>query len=254
MEYGGRMTMKLSETDDQFSIDIIEVTSLHSEPETIPGADFIQPNDYLFTFHPRFPQVVVSQDALATSVEHAQSNTETEVGGLCVGQVYKRAEDDSILIRVERTIVAQHTVAGDISKGKATLTFTPESWSQLIGQYLASQEQSRLVGWYHTHPGFGVFLSGMDLFIHQNFFPDPWHIAVVIDPIQRHFGVFVRFNKLLCLGLLEFSKDLRTVTHKFSSLPMLMTSLEAEHINDETPTMVEVVGLKLVKNTSAKRT
>ncbi len=27
-----------------------------------------------------------------------------------------------------------------------------------------------IVGWYHTHPSFGIFLSHHDLFIHQNFF------------------------------------------------------------------------------------
>ena len=27
------------------------------------------------------------------------------------------------------------------------------------------------------HPGFGIFLSGMDLFIHQNFFTQIWHVA-----------------------------------------------------------------------------
>jgi proteasome lid subunit RPN8/RPN11 len=47
-----------------------------------------------------------------------------------------------------------------------------------------------MVGWYHTHPGFGIFLSGMDLFIHQNFFTQLWHVAFVLDPRARTSGFF----------------------------------------------------------------
>jgi proteasome lid subunit RPN8/RPN11 len=46
------------------------------------------------------------------------------------------------------------------------------------------------VGWYHTHPGFGIFLSNMDLFIHRNFFPQKWHIALVLDPVNKKSGYF----------------------------------------------------------------
>jgi proteasome lid subunit RPN8/RPN11 len=47
-----------------------------------------------------------------------------------------------------------------------------------------------VVGWHHTHPGFGVFLSGYDLFIHQHFFREPWQIALVIDPQRQELGFF----------------------------------------------------------------
>ena len=41
-----------------------------------------------------------------------------------------------------------------------------------------------VLGWYHTHPAYGVFLSEHDMFIHRNFFAEPHHVAVVIDPQQ----------------------------------------------------------------------
>jgi hypothetical protein len=49
----------------------------------------------------------------------------------------------------------------------------------------------RIVGWYHSHPGFGIFLSEMDQFIHDNFFNEAWQIAYVDDPIDGDRGVFV---------------------------------------------------------------
>jgi hypothetical protein len=53
----------------------------------------------------------------------------------------------------------------------------------------------RLVGWYHSHPGHGVFLSAYDEFIHTQFFPEEGQIAMVIDPQTGDEGVFVTRNK-----------------------------------------------------------
>src|SRR5205823_14556508 len=47
-----------------------------------------------------------------------------------------------------------------------------------------------IVGWYHTHPDFGIFLSGHDLFIHQHFFNQPLQVAYVVDPIRQTRGFF----------------------------------------------------------------
>jgi hypothetical protein len=47
-----------------------------------------------------------------------------------------------------------------------------------------------MVGWYHTHPDWGVFLSGMDMFICDNFFNKPLDLALVIDPCRRDRGMF----------------------------------------------------------------
>ncbi|MCA1557569.1 MAG: hypothetical protein LC731_03400, partial [Acidobacteria bacterium] len=50
---------------------------------------------------------------------------------------------------------------------------------------------ARIVGWYHTHPRFGIFLSEMDVFIQKNFFSEPWQTAFVLDPVQRTEGFFI---------------------------------------------------------------
>ena len=48
----------------------------------------------------------------------------------------------------------------------------------------------KIVGWYHSHPGFGVFLSEHDLFIQQNFFSNPQQVAWVYDPHTDEEGCF----------------------------------------------------------------
>jgi hypothetical protein len=47
-----------------------------------------------------------------------------------------------------------------------------------------------MVGWYHTHPDWGVFLSGLDMFICDNFFNKPLDVAYVIDPCRGDRGMF----------------------------------------------------------------
>ena len=64
-----------------------------------------------------------------------------------------------------------------------------------------------VVGWYHSHPGFGCWLSGVDINTQQSFEAlSDRAVAVVVDPIQSvkgttdHNGpydefIFVRPNK-----------------------------------------------------------
>jgi proteasome lid subunit RPN8/RPN11 len=49
---------------------------------------------------------------------------------------------------------------------------------------------SNVIGWYHTHPGMGAFLSPTDLRTQQLYFQSRWQIAVVIDPVRRETRIF----------------------------------------------------------------
>ena len=48
-----------------------------------------------------------------------------------------------------------------------------------------TDRMENVVGWYHSHPGFGCWLSGVDVNTHSSFEKlDARNIAVVVDPIQ----------------------------------------------------------------------
>ena len=102
--------------------------------------------------HNRAKQVVL---------EHAYETPQHEVGGALVGGVYTdRGAGD------RRYIEVTDAVRGDFTQGSsARLTFTPDTWSQIVSEVEAQFEGKRIVGWYHTHPGHGVFLSGPERFI-----------------------------------------------------------------------------------------
>jgi hypothetical protein len=73
----------------------------------------------------------------------------------------------------------------------AEVTFTHQTWAKINAEMDTKFTSSAIVGWYHTHPDFGIFLSDRDRFIHEHFFSGPGQIAHVIDPIRGLEGVFV---------------------------------------------------------------
>lgn len=71
-----------------------------------------------------------------------------------------------------------------------SVTFTSETWDYINSERDSKYPEKKIVGWYHTHPGFGIFLSNMDAFIHNNFFSLKWQPAYVFDPQAETDGFF----------------------------------------------------------------
>lgn len=65
-----------------------------------------------------------------------------------------------------------------------------------------------VVGWYHSHPGFGCWLSGVDINTQQSFEAlSERAVAVVVDPIQSVKG------KVSVAILLSFSHFVDFILH-----------------------------------------
>jgi proteasome lid subunit RPN8/RPN11 len=128
--------------------------------------------------------VVFAQDVIDDIRAHGRATPDVEVCGVLVGNVYQ--DDDGSGCYVAANI------RGNGAEGRnAQVTFTSDTWAHINTMMDTKYADERIVGWYHTHPGFGIFLSEMDLFIHQNFFGEPWQIAYVDDPQGGDCGVFV---------------------------------------------------------------
>jgi proteasome lid subunit RPN8/RPN11 len=128
-------------------------------------------------------RILLDEAAFDRIVERGEASSEREVGGVLVGRVLR--DGAGPYVRVETTIDALHAE----EKG-AELTFTHATWDHIHQEMDRTHPTRRIVGWYHTHPGFGIFLSERDQFIHKSFFNLPFQIAVVYDPKSREHGVF----------------------------------------------------------------
>ncbi len=131
--------------------------------------------------------ILLDEAPLRAMQAHALSSLDREVAGVMVGRQPEKQPDGRYVVHVIDSIIAKHT-----KMQGASVTYTPESWRYLNDTLWERypNESAVMVGWYHTHPGFGIFLSGMDLFIHQNFFTQIWHVAYVLDPRARTSGFF----------------------------------------------------------------
>lgn len=131
--------------------------------------------------------ILINENAFRDTQAHALSSLDREVAGVLVGPPPEKQPDGRYVVHITDTIIAKHT-----RMHGASVTYTPESWRYLNDKLaeMYPDDSAVMVGWYHTHPGFGIFLSGMDLFIHQNFFTQVWHVALVLDPVARTSGFF----------------------------------------------------------------
>lgn len=131
--------------------------------------------------------ILMDEPALRAMQAHALTSLDREVAGVMIGPRPEKQPDGRYLVHIIDAIAAKYTVMHG-----ASVTYTPESWRYLNDTLHERypNETAVMVGWYHTHPGFGIFLSGMDQFIHQNFFTQIWHIAYVLDPRARTSGFF----------------------------------------------------------------
>ena len=131
--------------------------------------------------------VVIQRSALNAIHAHGHSDTTVEVCGVLVGEVRHD--------RVSPYLLITDHIAGDKATSKAAqVTFTADTWNTIQSEMEAKHADKKVVGWWHTHPGFGVFLSGMDLFIQDNFFNLAWQVAWVYDPLAEVDGAFVWKN------------------------------------------------------------
>ncbi len=120
-----------------------------------------------------FKHIRVSAVALLKMVMHARSGGSIEIMGLMQGKI---ADETFIVTDAFRLPV----------EGTETRVNAGDAGNEYMVQYLEKcRENGRpdnAVGWYHSHPGYGCWLSGIDVATQMNYqMLDPW-CAVVIDP------------------------------------------------------------------------
>ena len=116
---------------------------------------------------------------------HALSDTSVELGGILLGKECIDPATGTPFVWVTRSLEAKH-----YANTQASFTYTHDSWEEITRERDRLYPELDIVGWYHTHPSFGIFLSHHDLFIHQHFFAQPLQVAYVVDPINQTRGFF----------------------------------------------------------------
>jgi proteasome lid subunit RPN8/RPN11 len=125
------------------------------------------------------PVVVMEAEVARKIRQHARTSMKAEVCGVLIGTMDN-----------DRTVIEACIAGVNAAQGGAHVTFTQDTWEHIYKIKDQQYPDDKIVGWYHSHPGFGVFLSEHDLFIHENFFSSPQQIAWVYDPHTDEEGCF----------------------------------------------------------------
>jgi proteasome lid subunit RPN8/RPN11 len=116
---------------------------------------------------------------------HALSDTTVELGGILLGHECRDEQTGQPFVWITQALEAKY-----YENTEASFTYTHDSWEEMSRERGQRFPDLDVVGWYHTHPDFGIFLSGHDQFLHRHFFGQPLQVAYVVDPIRQTRGFF----------------------------------------------------------------
>lgn len=126
-------------------------------------------------------QLFVSELAINDMIHHSDHDTENEVMGLIIGRMYR--DDEGSYATAER-IITSNLVSSAVS-----VRFDTDSMEKLIDGLDALEYKETVVGWYHSHPGLGCFMSETDVRTHTGAFGDG-RFSIVIDPARKEIMAF----------------------------------------------------------------
>lgn len=126
--------------------------------------------------------VYVSSLALLKMLKHGRAGVPMEVMGLMLGEFV-----DDYTIHVVDVFAMPQSGTG-VSVEAVDDVFQ----TRMMDMLRQTGRDQMVVGWYHSHPGFGCWLSSVDINTQQSFEQlNPRAVAVVIDPIQSVKGKVV---------------------------------------------------------------
>jgi 26S proteasome regulatory subunit N11 len=126
--------------------------------------------------------VHISSLALLKMLKHGRAGVPMEVMGLMLGEFV----DDYTVQVVDVFAMPQS------GTGVSVEAVDPVFQTKMLEQLKQTNRPQMVVGWYHSHPGFGCWLSGVDVNTQQSFEAlNKRAVSVVVDPVQSVKGKVV---------------------------------------------------------------
>lgn len=126
--------------------------------------------------------VYISSLALLKMLKHGRAGVPMEVMGLMLGDFV----DDYTVRVVDVFAMPQSGTAVSVE------AVDPVFQQDMMTMLTQTGRNEKVVGWYHSHPGLGCWLSGVDVNTSQSFEQlNKRSVAVVVDPIQSVKGKVV---------------------------------------------------------------
>ncbi len=122
--------------------------------------------------------VSIPKEVLNKIMDSAKS-TDKEIIGILVGKIEKH------------TIVIEDAVTGEQESGNTRAALPPKTIAEVTDKILKGDIKGRIVGWYHSHPGFGIFMSSTDINTQRNLQQFSSNVtALIVEPDDEEAGFF----------------------------------------------------------------
>merc|ERR1712151_762941 len=155
-------------------------------------------------------QVYISSLALLKMLKHGRAGVPMEVMGLMLGQFV----DDYTINCVDVFAMPQSGTSVSVE------AVDPVFQTKMLDMLQQTGRGEMVVGWYHSHPGFGCWLSSTDINTQSSFEAlNPRAVALVVDPIQSVKGkVVIDCFRLINPQLMMLGQEPRQTTSMIGHL------------------------------------
>jgi len=132
----------------------------------------------------RFYEVYIEGETLEVIMDHCKSQVPYEAIGFLVGKDYRWLDKKWIFI--------DGFISGKTRATQLRVEFDEGVMGEIVAELRQKYTGRILVGWYHSHPGYGCFMSSTDIETQRSCFRETYHVALVVDPLQE----LIEFFKL----------------------------------------------------------
>ncbi|OQR81687.1 26S proteasome non-ATPase regulatory subunit 14 [Thraustotheca clavata] len=155
-------------------------------------------------------KVHISSLALLKMLKHGRAGVPMEVMGLMLGEFV----DDYTVVCLDVFAMPQS------GTGVSVEAVDPVFQTKMLDMLKQTGRAEMVVGWYHSHPGFGCWLSGVDINTQQSFEAlNARAVSIVIDPIQSVKGkVVIDAFRLINPQLMMLGQEPRQTTSNIGHL------------------------------------
>jgi len=155
-------------------------------------------------------QVYISSLALLKMLKHGRAGVPMEVMGLMLGEFV-----DEYMVTVVDVFAMPQS-----GTGVSVEAVDPVFQAKMLDMLKKVGRPEMVVGWYHSHPGFGCWLSGVDINTQQSFEAlSERAVAVVVDPIQSVKGkVVIDAFRLINPNMVVLGQEPRQTTSNLGHL------------------------------------
>eukprot|EP00188_Purpureofilum_apyrenoidigerum_P004935 Plantae.Rhodophyta-Purpureofilum_apyrenoidigerum.ctg5977.p1 GENE.Plantae.Rhodophyta-Purpureofilum_apyrenoidigerum.ctg5977~~Plantae.Rhodophyta-Purpureofilum_apyrenoidigerum.ctg5977.p1 ORF type:complete len:318 (-),score=83.81 Plantae.Rhodophyta-Purpureofilum_apyrenoidigerum.ctg5977:696-1649(-) len=152
----------------------------------------------------------ISSMALLKMLKHGRAGVPMEVMGLMLGEFV-----DDYTVKVVDVFAMPQSGTG-IAVEAVDHVFQ----TKMLDMLRQTGRPEMVVGWYHSHPGFGCWLSNVDVNTQQSFeLLNPRAVAVVVDPVQSVRGkVVIDAFRTINPQAVMFGQDARQTTSNVGHL------------------------------------